>query len=166
MARQCQPKQQPTEVLDYIASRYTVDSIEGVVLNAKGESVGKPGSDGYYRLTVYPFGWKKPVTLRRVHVIWFLVTGDWPEAEIDHKNRHKTDDRFDNLVISNRSLQQGNRATSDRDLPVGVHYKPRMKTNPYLAQIHKDNQTHYLGFFPTPGQASQAYQKAQKEMYT
>lgn len=63
-----------------------------------------------YHLVVFNYK-----TYRRGRLVWFLKTGKWPEKEIDHINRNKTDDRFENLrdVTSaintrNRGMQSNN----------------------------------------------------------
>lgn len=40
---------------------------------------------------------------------WFYQTGCWPENEVDHDNRIKTDNRWLNLREATKSEQQGNR---------------------------------------------------------
>lgn len=43
------------------------------------------------------------------------------------------------------------------DLPAGVHFKPRMKTNPYAAIKTVQGKTFTIGYFPNPELAHQAY---------
>ena len=49
---------------------------------------------------------------RKTHLlhrfIWLVVTGDWPKGEIDHRNRVKTDNRWENLRDTDRSTNQLN----------------------------------------------------------
>lgn len=41
---------------------------------------------------------------------WFYMTGKWPEDEIDHKNRIRNDNRWENLREADRYLQSTNRS--------------------------------------------------------
>lgn len=40
---------------------------------------------------------------------WLYMTGKWPPRLIDHKNRNKSDDSWNNLELSNNSRNQLNR---------------------------------------------------------
>lgn len=56
-----------------------------------GAEAGALDPSGYRRVQV---DGKKYFVAR---LIWLWMTGDWPAGEIDHKNRNKSDDRFENL---------------------------------------------------------------------
>lgn len=45
---------------------------------------------------------------------WLYMTGVWPKDEIDHKNRIKGDDRWDNLREATHSENQYNREWCER----------------------------------------------------
>src|SRR5882672_12012976 len=46
---------------------------------------------------------------KAANLAWFYMTGQWPELEIDHKNRNETDDRWENLRQTTRSQNCTNR---------------------------------------------------------
>lgn len=137
--------------------RYTIDTAAGKVYNAQGKEVGSIGQDGYYRIWIYTKTTSR--AFRRCHIIYWAHHGKWPEQELDHENRIPTDDSIGNLKPSTRSEQQANREMSlNRELPVGVYYKPRMKSKPYVA-VYKGK---HIGIFATSGEAHQAYLKQQE----
>ncbi len=47
---------------------------------------------------------------RSSRLCWFLYWGEWPDGEIDHKNRDRLDDRLCNLRVVDRSTNNRNRA--------------------------------------------------------
>lgn len=135
-----------------------VDPILGKVFR-NGIEIGSIGGDGYYRIWITPRN-QRQKSLRRCHIIFWAANGRWPKTTIDHKDRIKTNDRISNLREADWTTQMGNRSNViGRDLPVGVHFKPRMKSRPYLALckgIH-------IGFFTTAEEASQCYQNFIKD---
>jgi hypothetical protein len=106
---------------------------------------------GYLRATVNG----KSVRLHRF--VWSLRHGS-PPSMLDHINGARWDCRIENLRPANHSLNGLNktRARTTHQLPRGVHNDKSNKTNPYYARLHKQS----LGSFPTPEQASEAYESA------
>jgi hypothetical protein len=70
--------------------------------NFKKPFAGTPHPVGYIRITID----KRFYLAHRL--AWFYVKGKWPEADIDHINGDKTDNRFANLREASRSLNRGN----------------------------------------------------------
>lgn len=133
-------------------ARYRIEPTEGKVYNSIGQEVGNEGSDGYYRLTLYGEG--KKWTIRRCRVIFWKHYGRWPELELDHEDRNKHNDKISNLKETSHSDQMINRRLSDnRELPVGVYLRTRMRNKPYAA-VFKGK---HLGLFASPEEAHQAY---------
>lgn len=149
----CTPVHPGSEVLSRLV-RYQVDASRGKIYS-KGVEVGNLGSDGYYRLSVTRKGRQIPV--RRCHIVFWYFHDRWPESEIDHWNRIKTDDSISNLKESTRSENQANRFS--RELPSGVHLNPRWKSKPYEVQYKRE----YVGAYHTVEEASEAYLNARKE---
>jgi hypothetical protein len=152
MTPQCTPVNPGSEVISRLAG-YRVDTSRGKIYS-KGAEVGSLGSDGYYRLSVTREGRQIPV--RRCHIVFWSFHDRWPESEIDHWNRIKTDDSISNLRESTRSENQANRF--DRELPPGVHLHG-WKSKPYEVQYKRK----YLGAYPTVEEASEVYLNARKE---
>ena len=68
-----------------------------------GKVAGSIASGGYLQILVdkHPY---------RSHILaWLYMTGKWPELEVDHKNRIRTDNSWDNLRQATDSEQCRNR---------------------------------------------------------
>ena len=152
--------QEATELLEMaLQAKYKFDPESGLILSPQGISIGSVGSDNYCRFTVYETGGTRRWTIRRARAIFWYVHGYWPK-EIDHNNRVRTDDRIDNLFDRSHSENMANRSWAEENgLPIGVRFKPRMKTRKYMAQ-YKDKP---YGFFETAEEAHQAYLTARQK---
>lgn len=78
---------------------------------------------------------------------WFYVYGAWPNKQIDHINRIKTDNRIENLRdVSNSTNQHNNGLRKHNTTGItGVMYlKSR---NVYVAQMYVNKKRIYLGTF-------------------
>lgn len=89
---------------------------------------------------------------------WFYMTGVWPENEIDHKNRVRDDNRWENLREATRSIQMRNRS----DRPWGIHFISRKRDSTrWCVRIHS---TIYVGMFGCLGKAIHARAQAIKDL--
>jgi hypothetical protein len=90
---------------------------------------------------------------------YFWMTGKWPDAEIDHRDRDRANDSWDNLRPATRSQNMANhRMPKPSGLPRGVY--PRSGGKRFQALIRYGGKSIHLGSFPTPALASAAYQEA------
>ena len=121
-----------------------------------GSLAGSIGSEGYQLIF---FGGK---SYKAHRVAWLLAYGDWPEKQIDHINRVRTDNRLCNLQLATNQENQFNRTASGKSGYVGVYYKPKM--GKYAAAIKLNGKTNHLGYYMTAQEASMAHTKA-KEQY-
>lgn len=96
---------------------------------------------------------------------WLYMTGEWPEFEIDHINRSRADNRWDNLRKADRREQSGNIAlpshnTSGRK---GVCWdKSRGK---WIVHIKIDGRQKFLGRYGDIDAASAVYDAAAVEHF-
>lgn len=93
------------------------------------------------------------------------MTGEWPEADIDHINGDRADNRFANLREATRSQNNFNAGpqknnTSGRK---GVCWNKR--ASKWQASIKKNNIQIYLGVFGSIDAAASAYEQAAKELH-
>lgn len=85
------------------------DKESGEILRRNGGWIHKD-QEGYLSRYIRLDG----VTYKATHVIWALVTGEWPNRTIDHRNLDSLDDRWDNLREAGWSEQkQNNRRRKD-----------------------------------------------------
>lgn len=125
-----------------------------------GDAVGNLDSKGYLRCMLLGVEY-------RVHrLIWFYMTGEWPPVEIDHKNRVRTDNRWNNLRLATAGEQrqnQGIRSDSETGFR-GVGYLPAK--NKWLARIAINNTRKSLGWHDTIIDAVAARLRAERALYT
>ena len=96
-------------------------------------------------------------------LIWVWMTGEDPGAlEVDHIDRDRQNNRWDNLRLATVSQNRMNCAVKSRSgLPKGVkHNKGR-----FGARIVVDKVDHWLGTFDTPEEAHQAYCSAAADLH-
>jgi hypothetical protein len=87
---------------------------------------------------------------------WIYMTGEWPEEQIDHINRMRSDNRFCNLREATASQNVRNSARKERPPPLGVCVEKRWPTV-FKARIKINGKHRHLGTFQTADDASEAY---------
>jgi hypothetical protein len=95
----------------------------------------------------------KPYYLHRL--AWLYVYGKFPEKEIDHKNKNKSDNRICNLRDISRQQNIQNRGN-----PLGV-FQTKNKRR-WRARIMFSGNCINLGTFATKEEAIEKYQEAKK----
>lgn len=98
-------------------------------------------------------------------VAWLIVTGEWPECEIDHINGDPSDNRLDNLREATRAENCQNLAWSGNAAGApGVSF---CKANGlWHAQITIRMKNEHLGYFASKDAAAEAYRAAKAELHT
>lgn len=98
-------------------------------------------------------------------VIWAIVTGHWPDAEIDHRNGARDDNRFENLREASR--QENCRNTRSRagssSRFLGVSWDARDAK--WRSSIQTDGGLICLGYFSDEIAAAKAYDDAARRHY-
>ena len=126
----------------------------------KGESAGRVGtgkSAGYWRININ--GRQYP----RSNIAWALMTGKWPQRQVDHENVKQWDDRWVNLRLATQSQNKANgRAYKNNYLGVkGVC----VRGSKYQAHAQIGGKQKHLGFFETIREAAQAVSDAHEKEY-
>lgn len=83
----------------------------------KGKEAGWLDTHGYLLTRV------EGQLLRNHHIVWFINTGHWPDSELDHIDRVRSNNRFENLRLSDRKGQGANQTLQTRRIGKwkGVH---------------------------------------------
>ncbi|MVS97897.1 HNH endonuclease [Devosia marina] len=95
--------------------------------------------------------------LSRARVIWALYHGEWPKAEVGHRNGIVSDDRIVNLREQTRSDTMITRRAVNKTGVVGVYQLPNGR---FYACVRNRGQYFYVGSFDTLEQARAAREEA------
>ena len=97
---------------------------------------------------------------------WLYVYGNFPEMDLDHINRVRSDNRLSNLRLATRTMNQQNRSLQkNNDSGVaGVVFNKQCKT--WNARIKANNKLHHLGSFKNFEDAVIARKNAEKLLWS
>jgi hypothetical protein len=121
--------------------------------------------------TIHPYGYVK--ILLRVdgqrydfaahRVIWLLIHGEWPTADIDHKNGDRADNRLENLrsVVRAVNMKNVGRRSDNTSGVCGVYL--RKKDGKWRARLGVNGRDIYLGAFISFDDAVAARKAAARE---
>lgn len=133
------------EILTTLKNRCVIDPDQGIITDREtGDTRGSLNDRGYWIVSI------AGRQMKRSHIIWWFVTGEWPTSEIDHDDRVPLNDRYSNLKLSSRIEQAQNTYTSlDRELPVGVYLRqdPTMAVKHYIVQVRLQGKQVTLRYF-------------------
>lgn len=101
-------------------------------------------------------------------VVWFLETGVWPEKHLDHKDRIRHHNWFDNLRETTQAQNNSNQGIHLNNTSgfkgVNKHHYPNKYPSSHkvrwMAQIRHEGKRYNLGYFDTPEEAAEAYDNA------
>lgn len=116
-------------------------------------------SNGYLSLNLSKEGKRKHFSIHVLLAMTFLEHDpNRYNFVVDHIDNDKLNNSLENLQV----ITQRENSTKDikRKLPTGVKYDSRSSKNPYQSLIRIKGKVTRLGSFPTPEEASKAYQKA------
>lgn len=154
------PRKPSNDELEYIKNNYYSDS--GKVYrfwDIQDKEVGYLKVKLGYLVVKIRFGGKTR-EIRLHHLIWFFETGKWPIDEIDHKDRDKLNNLFNNLRMANSTINSNNR-DKDSGLPPGVIITPNGK---YVARVVYNGIRIHIGTYVTIEDAFNAYKAKCKEL--
>lgn len=124
-----------------------------------GESMTRLHSMGYLSVSVLG---KKFLAHR---LAWFYMTGKWPDSEIDHINRCRTDNRWVNLRGATPSENKQNIGLNSRSPKEGAKLGAVWCRGAYQSIIKVDGKSVYLGRHKTQESAHEAYMQAKRKLH-
>jgi hypothetical protein len=125
-----------------------------------GDTAGKVEANGYHRIKVNG-------KLYLAHrLAWFYEYGIWPDKDLDHINRIKTDNRLVNLRVATRSenIQNTGLRKNNSSSVIGVSWNNQKSM--WRAYITKDYKQIHLGLFKSKDEAVVARQKAEQTFFS
>jgi HNH endonuclease/AP2 domain len=94
---------------------------------------------------------------------WFYVTGNWPENEIDHEDRNRSNNKFSNLRKATVNQNQANASRYNNAL--GYRGVTKNSIGSWRAIIKFDNKSRHIGNYDTPEKAALAYDQAARNHF-
>ena len=124
-----------------------------------GDSAGYPKLNGYLQVRIDG----KYYLLHRL--AWMYVYGDFPDGDIDHINRNRSDNKIKNLRVATRCQNQQNRNKQKNNTSgvTGVVYSKKYET--WRARIKENNNYHHLGSFSSFEAAVKARKNAEMQFH-
>ena len=128
-----------------------------------GSQAGTTKASGKLRPHVRILINRRPYLAHRI--AWLLMTGSWPEEQIDHRNGDGTDNRWSNLRPATASLNTRNQSLrrGARSGFRGVSF--RTITGKWKVGITHKEKRIYLGYFDDLEDAIEARLKAEKSLW-
>jgi hypothetical protein len=102
----------------------------------------------------------------RSRLVWLHVHGVWPDAEIDHIDGDRLNDRLENLRDVSRTVNQQNiYRPSKSNKSAGARGVSQERPGKFFARIRHNGVSKRLGTYATPEEASAAYLRAKRELH-
>jgi hypothetical protein len=118
------------------------------------------GSKRYEYVLIGIFG-----RLFSAHRLAFLyVTGSLPDTDIDHKDRNRSNNAFENLRAVSRAVNTQNSFIPLKNNKLQIRGVRQIRGKKFVARIIVDRECHHLGTFTTAEEANAAYLAA-KQVY-
>jgi hypothetical protein len=97
-------------------------------------------------------------------IAWFLYHGEWPTAEVDHKDCNPQNNQRDNLRLATRIEQCRNRVAGRAGRPNKGVYK-RDYGDRWVAHIVENGKSKHLGTFSSEEEAVEARKLAAAKLH-
>ena len=148
---------------DRVRELLTYDKDTGVLTNRikrnsrarAGDVAGHLNNVGYLNI------WLDGSCYLAHRLAWLYVTGEWPTM-IDHKDRNRSNNAWNNLRSCSGSQNCANKKTMSRYGYKGVC---RTGANSWQAQLKSKGRRYVIGGFSTPQEAHEAYMNLAVKVY-
>jgi hypothetical protein len=144
----------------YAWTLFTYDPKTGELRNkidrpsASGEGAKKGELAGSYNNYGYLTVWINGKHYQAHQIIWLMMTGEWPERGIDHMNREKADNPWNNLRLATHSQQGRNNLRVDNTSgTTGVYWSNTYRR--WIVQGNVDGKNQRYGSYRTKEEAVQ-----------
>lgn len=125
---------------------YTYNPQTGKIYGVYGKEINNTDKNGYINLKNNLLGH---------HFAWYMTYGNVDFVELDHEDRDPSNNRIDNLRISNRPQQNQNRNCRG-------YYR---NNNKWRVVIVSNHIRKHIGLFDTEEEARQAYLQAKQKYH-
>lgn len=125
----------------------------------KRRPAGTVNSQGYSQVSVDG----KIIGSHRI--AFAMMTGKYPEHEVDHKNRSRSDNRWCNLAEATRSQNGKNTGTPSTNTSGFRGVSWHKGTGKWHARIISDGVQYHLGYFDELADAATAYGEARLKFH-
>lgn len=134
------------------------DPQSGIIMR-NGKIVGSNNGHGYLRIMI------DGVRYFANKLIWFYMTGEYPQFIVDHKNGIRSDNAWSNLRKAGTDENAWNRGIASNNSSgfKGVYW--RSARSKWVAEICVNGKSRKLGSFKCPTAAHIAYSKAAKKYH-
>jgi hypothetical protein len=116
-------------------------------------------SKGYYKVNM------DGIRFYVHRLIYFYMTGQWPDDEIDHIDRDRANNKWINLRAATKSQNKANTCSDPRNCHGVKGISRRPDTGKWQAEIKVNQRKIYLGVFVSPEEAHAAYLAAAREYF-
>lgn len=128
-----------------------------VIRYKAGDAAGTVTKNGYVQIAIEG-------TVYYGHRLAFaIMTGEWPEHQVDHINGQRADNRWVNLRGATASVNQQNLRTAQRNNVTGM-LGVSQSFGKFSARIVAGGKVKRLGRFETPEEAHAAYVSAKRSL--
>lgn len=135
-----------------LKEKLNYDAKTGVFSNKNGRKVGSITDSGYITIRLFNKAY-------RAHRLAFLyMDGTFPDGEVDHVNRIKTDNRWSNIVPASSADNKKNRPIQSNNTSGFNGVSKYM--NKWKAQIKINGKYLFLGYYETNFAAAYARHSA------
>jgi hypothetical protein len=117
-----------------------------------GSAAGTLRPDGYLNISI------DGQTSLAHRLAWFYMTGKWPQEIVDHRDRNKANNAFENLRDTSYQFNNQNSTTSRAHSKSGLMGVSEKENGKFFARIKLANRkVFYIGTFDTADEAAKAY---------
>ncbi len=150
--------------LEYLKSKIHYNPDSGIITNLKTcQTITRTNRDGYVVVAIKGYNYMAH------RLAWFYMTGEWPKCSIDHKDRDRANNRWDNLRESTflqNSANSGPRKGSSVKYKNVVKVSHKNGNESYAASMKYNGKNIPLGVYYTPEAAALAANKKAIEIHS